>query len=106
MKTHRLERLARLTQGAALVSLGALSFACNDTSKHVNNPPEEPIHVNATATPTLLDAAPPPSDTAAVADAGGAPVTSASATLRTVPHTMNAMPRPRPSTPDVTGVSH
>ncbi len=106
MHKHRLDRLARLTKGAALVSIGAVSLACNDTAKMVNNAPE-PVHINSPAPPMALDAAPPTSASATAdttgADASAAPAASASATLRAVPHTMNAMPRPRPSAPDPLG---
>jgi hypothetical protein len=105
MQKHRLDKLARLTKGAALISMGAVSFACqNDTTKHINNPPEEPIHINSPAPPMALDAAPPPDPNAsanASGDAGAAP------TLRPYPHTINAPPRPRPSSNvDPSSVSH
>jgi hypothetical protein len=100
MKQHRLEKLSRLTKGAALVSASALSFACNDTSKTVNSPPQEPIHVNATAQPMPVDASPPPDPTASadMTDAGVAPV--ATINPRLVPHTINAPPRRGPAPTD------
>ena len=63
MRRHRLDRLSKLTQGAALLSLGALA-ACNsnEDARHVNGPgpqPTEPIHVNATATPQPSESAAP-----------------------------------------------
>jgi hypothetical protein len=97
MKRHRLEKLTRLTKGAALVSVGALSFACNDTSKTVNSPPQEPIHVNATATPTPLDASPPPSPTTSASSTAATDAPDAAAMRIPVPHTVNAPPRPRGS---------
>jgi hypothetical protein len=92
MRPHRLDRLTRLTQGAALVGLGALAAACNDTPKTVNSPepqPTEPIHVNATAEPTpSATATPPPS-------ASAAPSAAPSASWGKP--TINAPPKPPPS---------
>jgi len=45
MRSHRLNRLALLTQGVALIGLGAADLACS------KEPVAEPIHVNATAQP-------------------------------------------------------
>ena len=83
MRRHRLDRLSKLTQGAALVSLGALA-ACNSNgdTKHVNAPapqPSEPIHVNA----------PPTAMPSASVVASGAPIAP--------PPTINAPPPPAPS---------
>jgi hypothetical protein len=50
MHRHRLERLARLTRGAALVSASALA-ACRDAPNNMNGPDPTP-HINATADPT------------------------------------------------------
>jgi hypothetical protein len=101
MKKHRLDRLANLTKGAALVSVGALSFACNDTSKTINSPPQEPIHVNATATPTPLDASPPPNPTTSASSTAATDAPDAAGIARAVPHTINAPPRPRASAPSM-----
>ena len=49
MRRHRLDRLARLTKGVALLGASAALIACNDDAKHVNSPaPEDTTHVNAT----------------------------------------------------------
>jgi hypothetical protein len=88
MRHHRLDRLARLTQGAALVGMGLFDVACNKEpvkpeEPHINSPPQpDPtpsnIGINATATP-------PPADTP---DAGGA------APPPSMRHTINATARP------------
>jgi hypothetical protein len=87
MHRHRLLRLARITQGAALVGVGFVDIACSKEQAK----PEQP-HINATAT-AFPSAAPsavgsalptinaPPEPKAA--DAGPVPV----------PHTINAPPR-------------
>jgi hypothetical protein len=90
MRRHRLDRLTRLTQGAALVGFGTLAAACNDTPKSVNSPepqPTEPIHVNATAEPTA-SATPTPSASAAP---------SAAPSAWWGKPTINAPPKPPPS---------
>jgi hypothetical protein len=53
MRSHRLNRLALLTQGVALIGVGAADVACS------KEPVAEPIHINATAEPQL-DASRPP----------------------------------------------
>jgi hypothetical protein len=52
MRFHRLTRLARLTQGAALVGVGLVDSGCQ------KDPPPEPPHINSTATPTTTPPAP------------------------------------------------
>jgi hypothetical protein len=86
MRHHRLDRLARLTQGAALVGVGLFDVACNKEPVK----PEEP-HINATAMPMPSESAPLPSMNATAtppaadtADAGMAPR----------PHTINATATP------------
>lgn len=92
MRSHRLDRLTRLTHGAALVGLGAFAAACNNEPKHTNAPDpngsHEPIHVNATADPT-----PPPSTsaTAPIAVNATAPPASASAPPQTPPATSGSV---------------
>jgi len=98
MRRHRLDRLTRLTQGAALVGLGTLAAACNDTPKYVNSPepqPTEPIHVNATAEPTPSATAPAVDAAAAQASASAAPSAAPSASWGKP--TINAPPKPPPS---------
>lgn len=63
MRSHRLSRLALLTQGVALVGLGLSELACSkdpppvtsgSEPPHMNAPPESPPppkHVNAPETP-------------------------------------------------------
>jgi hypothetical protein len=62
MRHHRLERLARLTQGAALVGASLFDVACGKEpvkpeEPHINSPPNPtptesvPLGMNATATP-------------------------------------------------------
>ena len=87
MRRHRLDRLSKLTQGAALVSLGALA-ACNSNgdTKQVNAPaaqPTEPIHVNATPTPS----------------ASATPSAAASAAPTVAPPTINATAAPEKPAP-------
>lgn len=108
MRRHRLDRLTRLTQGAALLGLGTLAAACNDTPKYVNSPEpvsSDPPHVNATATPTpsasvpfgVNATAPPPS-----ASAAPSATPSATATGRII---INAPPQvpPPPKPPRTNG---
>jgi hypothetical protein len=77
MRPHRLDRLARLTQGAALVGIGLFDAACGKEPK----PDYRPVP-NATATPTPSElsaqkqnraATPPAVGSAGAADAGRAP---------------------------------
>ena len=88
MRTHRLARLARLTHGAALVGVGLFDASCKK-----EDPPVEPPHINATATPTTE----PP----AASDAGlqpptiNAPPTPPDAGI--MRHTVNATATPPPS---------
>ena len=46
MRSHRLNRLALLTQGVALIGLGASDMACSKEPVadpiHVNSPPQDP----------------------------------------------------------------
>ena len=43
MPSRRLQRLAALTQGLALVGLGVSASACNNDPPHVNSPPQPPV---------------------------------------------------------------
>jgi len=89
MHRHRLDKLARLTQGVALVGLGTVASCKTHSIDNLNGPDPTPPHINAPAPPGSSSpgagdgapAAPPPSD---------APTPSASATMR---HTINAPPR-------------
>ncbi len=45
MRSHRLNRLALLTQGVALIGLGAADMACS------KEPVSEPIHINSPPQP-------------------------------------------------------
>jgi hypothetical protein len=92
MRRHRLARLSKLTQGAALVSVGAL-VACNTNgdTKHVNAPaPTEPIHVNATAepapTPSAAPSAAPSANPAASAPAQPSATTATAPTASSTAH--------------------
>lgn len=98
MRRHRLARLSKLTQGAALVSVGTL-VACNTNgdTKHVNAPaPTEPIHVNATAEPAPSASAAP---SAAAATSGAQTATQPPATSPTAAgststaHALPSLPR-------------
>jgi len=73
MRSHRLNRLALLTQGVALVGLGISALACGDPPRvnappseppQVNSPPKEPPVASASATPSASSSAvtkgPPP----------------------------------------------
>lgn len=91
MLLRRLQRLAALTQGLALVGVGA----CNNTDSA-----REPLHINSPYDPdagavidTTSDAAPAPvpvtvNSPPVAADAG-----------EFLPHTMNAPPRKPPPPP-------
>jgi len=101
MRRHRLDRLSRLTQGAALVGLGTLAAACDNSPKYVNStPPTEPIHVNATAEPTASDSASAPVAVAPPPSASAAPSASSSGRIiinappPSVPPHVNSPPKP------------
>lgn len=79
MHEHRLQRLARLTRGVALVGIGATTLACQKDPQGMNGP--EPIHTNAPYVP--MDAGP----TASTGEPIGAPTASASASVS--PRSMN-----------------
>lgn len=106
MRSHRLDRLARLTQGAALVGLGVFAAGCNNEPKHTNAPDPnatgEPIHINATATPqpsasvtapTAVDTTAPPTPSASAP-----PATSGSAKPPSLTPHINAPPNRPPHT--------
>ena len=87
MHRHRLDRLAKLTRGAALVGLGA-AFACHDDPPHTNGPAPDPTpHINATAEPVHTNAPPAPDPSAAPT---AAPSVAPSASGGATPHTVNA----------------
>lgn len=105
MRSHRLDRLTRLTQGAALVGLGVFAAGCNNEPKHTNAPDpngsHEPIHVNATAEPTAPPSASAPiavNATAPPASASAPPATSGSVKPPTKPPIINAPPNLPPRT--------
>ncbi len=97
MRRHRLDRLSKLAQGAAVISMGVLTAACDKTG---GAKPEEPIHTNATAEPPHVNATatptPTPTPTATPSGAPSAAVPATPATLNpsSVPHTVNAPPTP------------
>jgi hypothetical protein len=85
MRSHRLARLARLTQGAALVGAGLFDSGCKKEQV-------EPPHINATATPTTEP--PPPTEDAGLAPPTiNAPPTPPDAG-RIMRHTVNATATP------------
>jgi hypothetical protein len=75
MHSHRLQRLARLTTGAALVGASVLG-GCKEEPTSVNAP-EPTVHPNATAEPIHVNAPPtptPPVSASASASASQPPV--------------------------------
>ena len=102
MRSHRLNRLALLTQGAALVGLGLSALACGDPP-HVNAPPKEPVVAPEPAAPKPEHMnAPPPSGSASPVASG-----SSSAAVNVLPpgtppkapmH-VNSPPKPPPPAP-------
>ena len=91
MHRHRLERLARLTTGAALLGASALA-GCNNEPKAINSPDPQP-HPNATAQPDPIhvNAPPDPQPSASTASNPSAtPSASAQQPPRPITHTMNA----------------
>lgn len=86
MRPHRLNRLARLTRGAALVGLGLAAPACGKDpatpgeGPYINSPPEPKAHINAPETPP-----------------SAAPVASETPTPPAPVH-VNATPTPTPTT--------
>ncbi len=102
MHKHRLDRLARLTQGVALLGFGVGSLAaCNNDPKHINSPdPNEPIHVNATAEPTGSTAPSAPTPSASTPPAGtGSPVGMNGPTTPTPSASASGSAAPKPTTP-------
>jgi len=81
MNRHRLERLARLTTGAALIGASAL-VGCNNDPKAINAPDPQP-HPNATAQPE------PTHHVNATAE----PAASTSAAPSFIPRRVNAPPQ-------------
>jgi hypothetical protein len=91
MRPHRLSRLTLLTQGLALIGIGAGESACH--KEPMVNGPDPDLHINAPPTP--MDAAPDPTPNAA--DAGVTlPINSNRPTMNAPPmpppHTTNAPP--------------
>ena len=89
MRKKQLDRLSKLTTGAALLGASVFASACNNEPHAVNGPDPrgtEPIHVNATATPTTVET--PPSASGATS---AAPSSSAKPlpTAPVVPHHTN-----------------
>ena len=95
MRNHRLNRLALLTQGIALVGFGiSTTLACGDPP-HVNSaPPQspEPPHVNAPPSPG-------PVASPSAADAGAADPTPPATPPPTSPIHVNSPPKKPPSAP-------
>ena len=60
MRSHRLNRLALLTQGVALVGLGAADIACS------KEPVPEQLHINSPPSPTDAAAPTPAFDAAGI----------------------------------------
>ncbi len=90
MHRHRLQRLAQLTTGAALVGASALA-GCKEEPKTINAP-EPTVHANATAEPIHINAPPDPTPTPSATASANAPP---SASARQIPmHTINAPPTP------------
>jgi hypothetical protein len=89
MRHHRLERLARLTQGAALVGIGLVDVGC---SKEPMKPDYRPVP-NATARLTPSESAAQKGNATATPSAGDA----ADAGMTPTPHTINAAPKTSPS---------
>jgi hypothetical protein len=102
MRNHRLNRLALLTQGVALVGIGMSALAaCNDPP-HVNSPPPDRPNINSPPQQPLPSAAPvepdhvngpatPPPTASGSASSAVAPVP--------VPAHVNAMPKKPPPPP-------
>lgn len=90
MRRHRLDRLQKLAQGAAVISMGVMSGVgtggCQDKAAPK---PQEPIHTNATATPTP--------DMMPHVNATAIPTPSAAPSTAPVPHTINAPPQSKPA---------
>ena len=84
MRRHRLDRLSKLAQGAAVISMGVLTAGCDKTG---GAKPEEPIHTNATAEPPHVNATATPMPSAAPS------ATPAVLNPSSVPHTVNAPPK-------------
>lgn len=89
MRPHRLGRLTLLTQGLALVGLGAFAPACQKEPSMVNGP-DPNLHINAPPTPMDAAADPEPSRDAAVT----LPIPSNRPTMNAPPQ----MPPPPPHT--------
>ncbi len=94
MRRHRLDRLSKLAQGAAVISMGVLTAACDKAGAPK---PEEPIHTNATAEPPHVNATAMPTPSAAPSAAPAA--TPVTLNPSSVPHTVNAPPQQMPPTP-------
>lgn len=80
MRSHRLSRLAVLTQGVALVGFGLAELACSK-EPNVNGPVKEGPHINAPPDkPMPSSSAPePPHVNAPIAQGTSAPSASAAA---------------------------
>ncbi|HEY1953972.1 MAG TPA: hypothetical protein VGH28_00120 [Polyangiaceae bacterium] len=91
MHKHRLDKLAKLTKGAALVGIGAV-FACRSESHTMNAPytVDSTPHVNATVEPVHTNAPPEPQPSASAAVTSSAPAPHPHPT--NMPR-MNALPR-------------
>lgn len=92
MRRHRLDRLTKLAQGAAMISFGVIAAGCEKTG---GAKPEEPIHTNATAEPPHVNATATPMPSAAPSAAPS--TTPATLNPSAMPHTVNAHPQPLPT---------
>lgn len=94
MGKRRLDRLARLTQGAALVGIGLLA-GCKDEPTHMNTVAPEPEGGATTSqTRTMNATATPPS---ATASASAAPSASAATSASAAPSTVKSTTPPAPT---------
>jgi hypothetical protein len=94
MRDHRLNRLALLTQGVALVGLGISQLGCGKDAA----PPNELPHINAPPQPVSTDAAPPvapPTPSASAASSAG----NAAFAIPPSPIRVNAPPKKPPPAP-------
>jgi len=89
MRSKNLTRLARLTQGIALVGFGASELACAKDSPSGGSEPD--FHINAPPTPT-------PSAPVTAPPAADAPPDAGLPALR-LPSQLNAIPSARPAPP-------
>src|SRR5690348_3658876 len=95
MRHHRLNRLALLTQGAALVGLGISQLGCGKDAA----PPTERPHINSPPEPVPADAASPPPPTPTASASGSSSATSVVGVAPPSPIRVNAPPKKLPPAP-------